>query len=80
LTADDILAQVAQDVGKTMFVGYDHQELEKATVLSLLRQGKAVDSAREGETVDVVLDSTPFYAESGGQIGDRGTLVACSSH
>jgi alanyl-tRNA synthetase len=75
LTADDILSQVAQDVGKTMFIGYEHQVLDQVSVLSLVRQGKVVGSACEGETVDVVLAATPFYAESGGQVGDQGTLV-----
>lgn len=75
LTADDILSQVANDVGRTSFVGYGQETLEKANVLSIVQQGRVVQSAGEGEAVDVVLAATPFYAESGGQIGDKGTLV-----
>ncbi|MFA6310069.1 MAG: alanine--tRNA ligase [Sterolibacterium sp.] len=55
------------------FHGYDTLEF-KANVLALYREGAAVNELREGDLGVVVLDHTPFYAESGGQVGDRGTL------
>lgn len=58
----------------TEFTGYDSVQNE-AQVLALYKDGKAVDRLNEGEEGLVVLDKTPFYAESGGQIGDCGQLL-----
>ncbi|MGB8147679.1 MAG: alanine--tRNA ligase [Azonexus sp.] len=57
----------------TTFHGYDALEY-KANVLALYKDGAAVNQLNEGEMGVVVLDETPFYAESGGQVGDRGAL------
>ena len=57
----------------TVFHGYDTLE-SKANVLALYKDGVAVNQLNEGEMGVVVLDDTPFYAESGGQVGDRGAL------
>jgi len=57
----------------TVFQGYDHLEF-KANVLALYKDGAPVNELAEGEMGVVVLDNTPFYAESGGQVGDRGAL------
>ncbi|MBN2113823.1 MAG: alanine--tRNA ligase [Acidimicrobiia bacterium] len=59
--------------GPTEFVGYDRVE-SAGRILSLVRHGEAVEEAAEGEEVEVYLDRTPFYAESGGQVGDSGRL------
>jgi alanyl-tRNA synthetase len=59
--------------GRTTFFGYDDLEGE-AVVLGLVRDGMSVDAATEGQTVEVILDRSPFYAEAGGQVGDRGML------
>jgi alanyl-tRNA synthetase len=60
---------------RTQFLGYE--ELESAgAVVALLREGAAVSTLNEGEQGEVVLERTPFYAESGGQVGDQGELVA----
>lgn len=61
----------------TTFHGYDTLAHD-ATVLALYRDGSAVSELREGEVGVVVLDHTPFYAESGGQAGDRGVLQGSS--
>ena len=58
---------------ETVFHGYDTLELD-AKILALYRDGVAVNELREGDLGVIVLDNTPFYAESGGQVGDRGEL------
>ncbi|WP_427911724.1 alanine--tRNA ligase [Ramlibacter sp. MMS24-I3-19] len=57
------------------FTGYERLE-EPAKVVALYRDGTAVQQLKEGEQGVVVLDTTPFYAESGGQVGDSGALAA----
>jgi len=59
--------------GETEFSGYDRLE-DRSTVIALYRGGDTVDALNPGEEGMVVLDRTPFYAESGGQVGDTGTL------
>ncbi|MCS7079109.1 MAG: alanine--tRNA ligase [Chloracidobacterium sp.] len=66
--------QAALDGNPTVFRGYDHLTLPDVRIRALIRQGEQVDALREGETGEVVLDETPFYAESGGQVGDTGLL------
>ncbi len=61
------------DGGATEFVGYDTLE-SGATVRGLVSAGQFVDVARPGDTVDLVLDTTPFYAEAGGQRADVGLI------
>ncbi|MGB1310530.1 MAG: alanine--tRNA ligase [Leucothrix sp.] len=65
--------------GDTAFVGYEQLASNQSTVLGLFVEGEAVDKIAAGQTARVVLDTTPFYAESGGQIGDAGTLKANDS-
>lgn len=59
--------------GASEFKGYDHVELN-GKVTALFIDGKAVDSVSAGQEAVVILDQTPFYAESGGQVGDKGEL------
>lgn len=69
---DDAAADALSGL-KPTFVGY--KELAAETkILALLKDGKPVDSADEGDDTAVVIETTPFYAESGGQVGDKGTI------
>ncbi len=63
---------------KTTFHGYDQLVRDTARVTALFVDGTSVDAMQPGQTGVVVLDHTPFYAESGGQVGDQGTLKAAT--
>ncbi len=65
--------------GKTDFLGYDRLN-DQGVVTSLIFDGAIVDALRPGQEGQVVLDHTPFYAESGGQIGDAGILSGAAAH
>lgn len=69
-TQSEVLGSIKVD---SEFIGYD-RTLSQASVLVIVKDGELADSAQEGDEVQVILDKTPFYAESGGQIADRGTL------
>ncbi|MGQ3671229.1 alanine--tRNA ligase [Xanthobacter sp. TB0136] len=71
---DTIWFGIRDKVGATEFLGYDAEKAE-GVVVSLLRDGAEVDSLKAGEKGLVVLNQTPFYAESGGQVGDTGTFT-----
>ncbi|MBX9686542.1 MAG: alanine--tRNA ligase [Candidatus Obscuribacterales bacterium] len=73
LTGEEALGEVVKKYGVTEFTGYNHLQ-EDATVLALVENGKLVDHAQEGEELELILDRTPFYAESGGQLGDHGII------
>ncbi|MDG6773426.1 alanine--tRNA ligase [Thiomicrorhabdus sp. ZW0627] len=60
--------------GETQFVGYDRDEAD-AKILAIFVEGEQVESVNEGTEAIVILGSTPFYAESGGQVGDSGSLT-----
>lgn len=60
--------------GVTQFTGYD-SETGEGQVVAILKDGVAVEAAEAGEVVEVVLNQTPFYAEGGGQAGDKGVFV-----
>ncbi|UQX86788.1 alanine--tRNA ligase [Jatrophihabitans telluris] len=64
-----------RDLGETVFIGYTDLSTETA-VRGIVADGQLVNRAQTGQVVEVVLDETPFYAESGGQIADEGTITS----
>ncbi len=61
--------------GGSEFIGYDRTRQDDLRVIGLLSDGESIDVAKAGTRADIVLDRTPFYAEAGGQVGDRGTFL-----
>jgi alanyl-tRNA synthetase len=78
MTGENALGDLIKQHGTTKFTGYKTQHADdavsEATVIAVLKDGKILDVANEGDEVEVILDQTPFYAESGGQLGDIGML------
>ncbi len=64
---------VRDDAGATEFLGYDTESAE-GEIQVLVRDGKSVKSLKKGDKAAIVVNQTPFYAESGGQVGDRGEI------
>jgi alanyl-tRNA synthetase len=71
----DVHRQIAGEVGEVSFVGYD-ATVGRSPVRALVVNGQRADRARQGDRVEVVTAGTPFYGESGGQVGDAGAIAA----
>jgi len=74
LAGQEIYAEIGQKMGATEFVGYD-QTTARASVIALIVDREAVIEAGAGQKVEIILDKTPFYGESGGQVGDTGFIT-----
>jgi alanyl-tRNA synthetase len=78
-SASQFAAEYDQDIKldapPTQFIGYETLA-EEGKIIAMFKQGQAIDILEEGDEAIIVLDRTPFYAESGGQIGDCGTIVS----
>ncbi len=80
-SASSFGADYDQDIkldSQTEFTGYEHLD-DQAHIIALYKQGQPVDNLQTGDEGLVVLDKTPFYAESGGQIGDSGQITATNA-
>lgn len=75
LTDELVYADILKETGPTKFVGYEQTRVN-SRILKIIKDGKIVSSAQAGDLIELVIDPTPFYAESGGQIGDTGNLIA----
>jgi alanyl-tRNA synthetase len=69
-------AELVAQLSPTAFVGYDATQADGLEVVALLKNGRPVDAIEAGDEAVVILDRTPFYGESGGQVGDTGVLEA----
>src|SRR5690348_95791 len=72
--SEDIWFDLTEEHGATEFTGYSGDEGE-GVVLAIVKDGARTERAEVGDTVELLLNQTPFYGESGGQIGDTGTLT-----
>lgn len=72
-TTDELWYKIHEEFGGSEFLGYNADQSE-AKIVAIIKDGIQIDSAKSGEKVILVLNQTPFYAESGGQIGDTGTI------
>ena len=71
--AEAVWFPLREKLGPTEFLGYD-TEIAEGVVTALVKDGKETDSAATGDSVAILMNQTPFYAESGGQVGDTGVL------
>ncbi|WP_350334826.1 alanine--tRNA ligase [Coralliovum pocilloporae] len=71
---ETIWFEIADKVGATEFLGYDTERAE-GVITALVKDGASVETVAAGESCAVIVNQTPFYGESGGQVGDKGVMV-----
>jgi alanyl-tRNA synthetase len=71
---DQISAAAVKSLPATRFIGYEELSTDQAVIVGILVDGHLTDQLHEGDEAVLILDQTPFYAESGGQVGDTGTI------
>ncbi len=74
-TDDKVWFELREEFGATEFLGYDAEAAE-GTIVAILKDGARVNAAGSGDTVSILTNQTPFYAESGGQVGDQGAIFS----
>jgi alanyl-tRNA synthetase len=72
--SDDLWFDIAEAFGSTEFIGYA-TDAGEGQVIAIVKDGVRVERAEAGETVEILVNQTPFYGESGGQMGDAGTIT-----
>ena len=72
-TVDDKWFKIREELKPTEFLGYEFEKAE-GVVLKILKNNKFVKTAKEGEEIEIITNQTPFYGESGGQVGDQGII------
>jgi len=72
-TVDDKWFKIREELKPTEFLGYEFEKAE-GVVLKILKNNKFVETAKEGEEIEIITNQTPFYGESGGQVGDQGII------
>lgn len=78
-TNQKLYQDILKDKGETEFIGYDFLEA-KSKVIAITKEDKLVDEATAGDKCKIFFGKTPFYAEKGGQIGDKGVIVSTSKN
>ena len=76
---DPVYMKLAEEAGRTTFLGYETLEVDESRVLAVLRDGAPAPRLDAGQEGQIVLDRTPFYAMAGGQVGDHGVLASDGS-